>query len=59
MTYFITGATGIIGGNLLQKLRQHEDSIFVLVREASLPKIEAQHKKHHDKISGWGRSSAI
>jgi NAD(P)-dependent dehydrogenase (short-subunit alcohol dehydrogenase family) len=36
MTYFVTGATGFIGRNLVQDLlRNREGAIFVLVREAS------------------------
>lgn len=49
MTYFVTGATGFIGGNLLEKLLQREGTIFVLVREASLHKIEELRKKYNDK----------
>ena len=40
-SYFVTGATGFIGRFLVQELVDHrEGQIFVLVREASLPRLE-------------------
>ena len=42
MSYFVTGATGFIGRFLVKELLDHrEGEIFVLVRESSLPRIEA------------------
>ncbi len=40
MNYFVTGATGFIGRFLLENLLKRQGSIFVLVRESSLPKID-------------------
>jgi NAD(P)-dependent dehydrogenase (short-subunit alcohol dehydrogenase family) len=42
MSYFVTGATGFIGRHLVQELLDHrEGDIHVLVRQASLPRMEA------------------
>ncbi len=42
MSYFVTGATGFIGRFLVEELLDHrEGQVFVLVREASLPRMEA------------------
>jgi NAD(P)-dependent dehydrogenase (short-subunit alcohol dehydrogenase family) len=35
MSYFVTGATGFIGRNLVELLLEHEGTIYVLVREGS------------------------
>ncbi|MEZ5503394.1 MAG: SDR family oxidoreductase [Halioglobus sp.] len=40
MSYFITGATGFIGRNFIDKLRQREGDIFVLVRAESMHRFE-------------------
>ena len=41
MSYFVTGATGFIGRNLVPELLDHrEGDIFVLVRKGSLPRME-------------------
>ncbi len=41
MNYFVTGATGFIGRNLVEQLLQREDStIYVLVREGSRGRLE-------------------
>ncbi|MFC5178791.1 SDR family oxidoreductase [Nocardioides taihuensis] len=41
MSYFVTGATGFIGRHLVQELVDHrEGEVFVLCREASLPRLE-------------------
>ena len=46
MSYFVTGATGFIGRHLVQELLDHrEGDIFVLVREGSLPRMEALVKR--------------
>ncbi|HWJ83429.1 MAG TPA: SDR family oxidoreductase [Nocardioides sp.] len=42
MSYFVTGATGFIGRFLVGELADHRDGpIFVLVRQSSLPRMEA------------------
>jgi NAD(P)-dependent dehydrogenase (short-subunit alcohol dehydrogenase family) len=42
MSYFVTGATGFIGRHLVGELVDHRDGpIFVLVRQSSLPRMEA------------------
>src|SRR5437764_7366324 len=35
MAYFVTGATGFIGRNLVERLLEREGTIYVLVREGS------------------------
>ncbi len=40
MTYFVTGATGFIGRNLVEQLLEREGTIFVLVREGSKGRLE-------------------
>jgi NAD(P)-dependent dehydrogenase (short-subunit alcohol dehydrogenase family) len=41
MTYFVTGATGFIGGHLLPRLLERKGTIWCLVRKESLAKFEA------------------
>ncbi|MDZ7782268.1 MAG: SDR family oxidoreductase [Halioglobus sp.] len=41
MAYFITGGTGFIGRNFIEKLRQREGAIYVLIRATSMHKFEA------------------
>jgi len=41
MTYFVTGATGFIGGHLLPRLLERKGTIHCLVRKESLAKFEA------------------
>ncbi|HEX5122598.1 MAG TPA: SDR family oxidoreductase [Rhodanobacteraceae bacterium] len=41
MTYFVTGATGFIGGHLLPRLLERKGTIYCLVRKESLSKFEA------------------
>ncbi len=41
MTYFVTGATGFIGKHLVKKLLAREGTIYVLVRKASVKKLDA------------------
>ncbi len=40
MAYFVTGATGFIGRNLVELLLEREGAIFVLVREGSKGRLE-------------------
>lgn len=41
MAYFITGGTGFIGRNFIDKLRQREGTIYVLIRATSMHKFKA------------------
>ncbi len=50
MSYFVTGATGFIGRHLVEELLDHrEGDVFVLVREGSLPRIEALMRQWDDR----------
>jgi thioester reductase-like protein len=49
MTYFVTGATGFIGRHLVERLLERDGDIHLLVRESSLPRLEAL-------IESWGAS---
>src|SRR5215212_8706651 len=40
MSYFVTGATGFIGRNLVERLLEREGTTFVLVREGSRGRLE-------------------
>src|SRR3954447_8413859 len=40
MSYFVTGATGFIGRNLVELLLERERTIYVLVREGSKGRLE-------------------
>ena len=40
MGYFVTGATGFIGRNLVELLLEREGTIYVLVREGSKGRLE-------------------
>ena len=40
MSYFVTGATGFIGRNLVELLLKREGTIYVLVREGSRGRLE-------------------
>ena len=40
MSYFVTGATGFIGRNLVELLLEREGTIYVLVREGSKGRLE-------------------
>jgi NAD(P)-dependent dehydrogenase (short-subunit alcohol dehydrogenase family) len=53
MAYFVTGATGFIGRHLVRELLDHRDGeVFVLVRAASLPRMEAM-------IARWGTDRVV
>jgi len=47
MAYFVTGATGFIGRNLVQRLLDREGTVYVLVREGSRGRLE-------ELINAWG-----
>ncbi|HWC85542.1 MAG TPA: SDR family oxidoreductase [Solirubrobacteraceae bacterium] len=40
MTYFVTGATGFIGRNLVERLLARDGDVYLLVREGSLDRLE-------------------
>ena len=50
MSYFVTGATGFIGRNLVEQLLEREGTIYVLVREGSKGRLE-------ELRSRWGVGS--
>lgn len=45
MSYFVTGATGFIGRFLVENLLKREGTIYVLVRESSLSKVDTLREK--------------
>ncbi len=47
MAYFVTGATGFIGRNLVEQLLERDGTIYVLVREGSRGRLE-------ELINRWG-----
>ena len=40
MSYFVTGGTGFIGRNLIERLLERDGTIYVLVREGSRGRLE-------------------
>ncbi|MEA2196698.1 MAG: hypothetical protein QOJ25_749 [Solirubrobacteraceae bacterium] len=52
MTYFVTGATGFIGRNLVERLLARDGDVYVLVREGSLDRLERM-------IERWGGADRI
>jgi len=52
MTYFVTGATGFIGRNLVERLLERDGDIHVLVREGSQDRLDAL-------IERWGHPDRI
>ena len=52
MAYFVTGATGFIGRNLVEQLLEREGTIYVLVREGSRGRLE-------ELINRWGANDRI
>jgi NAD(P)-dependent dehydrogenase (short-subunit alcohol dehydrogenase family) len=52
MTYFVTGATGLIGRHLVERLLEREGEIHVLVRPASIGRLDAL-------IHRWGGAGRI
>jgi NAD(P)-dependent dehydrogenase (short-subunit alcohol dehydrogenase family) len=51
MNYFVTGATGFIGRNLVARLLQREGTIYALVRAGSRGRLE-------ELRTGWGADGA-
>jgi NAD(P)-dependent dehydrogenase (short-subunit alcohol dehydrogenase family) len=51
MSYFVTGATGFIGRQLVSELLKREGTIYVLVRAGSRGKLERA-------MQGWGTEAA-
>ncbi len=51
MSYFVTGATGFIGRNLVERLLQREGTIYTLVRAGSRGRLE-------ELRTGWGADGA-
>ena len=49
MGYFVTGATGFVGRNLVERLLEREGTIYVLVREGSKGRLEELRNR-------WGAS---
>jgi NAD(P)-dependent dehydrogenase (short-subunit alcohol dehydrogenase family) len=52
VSYFVTGATGFIGRNLVEKLLEREGDVYVLVREGSRERLDAL-------IERWGAADRI
>src|SRR5919109_3312223 len=55
MSYFVTGATGFIGRNLVDRLLEREGMIYVLVREGSkgrLAELRSRWGADEDRIVG-------
>ncbi|MBE9537588.1 MAG: SDR family oxidoreductase [Proteobacteria bacterium] len=53
MAYFITGGTGFIGRNFIDKLKDREGDIYVLTRAASMHKFEELQQRfgeHNDRL---------
>src|SRR3954451_2347779 len=51
MNYFVTGATGFIGRNLVQRLLQRDGTIYALVRAGSRGRLE-------ELRTAWGADGA-
>ena len=49
MSYFVTGATGFIGRNLIELLLEREGTIYVLVREGSRGRLEELRSRWGDE----------
>jgi NAD(P)-dependent dehydrogenase (short-subunit alcohol dehydrogenase family) len=52
MSYFVTGATGLIGRHLVERLLEREGDIHVLVRESSTEKLDRL-------LDKWGRPDRV
>ena len=58
MSYFVTGATGFIGRNLVELLLEREGTIYVLVREGSkgrLAELRSRWGVDEDRVVGRRR----
>ena len=51
MNYFVTGVTGFIGRNLVERLLQREGTIYALVRSGSRGRLE-------ELRTSWGADGA-
>src|SRR5215213_8620203 len=49
VSYFVTGATGFIGRNLIELLLEREGTIYVLVREGSRGRLEELRSRWGDE----------
>ena len=49
MAYFVTGATGFIGRHLVEQLLERDGDVYVLVREASVGRLD-------ELIERWGQA---
>jgi len=49
MSYFVTGATGFIGRNLVERLLEREGTVYVLVREGSRGRLEELRSRWGDE----------
>ncbi len=52
MTYFVTGATGLIGRHLVERLLERDGDVHVLVRPASIGRLDAL-------IHRWGGAGRV
>src|SRR5919206_4043842 len=55
MSYFVTGATGFIGRNLVELLLQREGTVYALVREGSKGRLEELRRRwgvDEDRVVG-------
>ena len=58
MSYFVTGATGFIGRNLVELLLEREGTIYVLVREGSKGRLEELRNRWESTPTASSASSA-
>jgi thioester reductase-like protein len=52
MSYFVTGATGFIGRNLVERLLERDGDVYVLVREGSIDRLDRLTRR-------WGAGDRI
>src|SRR5262245_65744729 len=55
MSYFVTGATGFIGRNLVERLLERQGTIYVLIREGSkgrLAELRSRWGADEDQVVG-------
>ena len=58
MNYFVTGATGFIGRNLVQRLLKREGTVYALVRAGSRGRLEELRTSFGPTARGSCRSPA-